>query len=239
MKSEHSPRRRAVALGAALVPAAVALAVVATAGAAPIRGSVEVPRDYTEPASEEGPARYYWEEWNGVLDPKPNRIDVPRRISVVLLGEAGETGRPESFVKLQGGALSPSTMVMQAGSTLRIQNTDGAAHELHADGIEAFTPLQTAPGNARTVSLPGEAGHFVIRDAVYPHVEGHLHVVPNLAARAELDARGQYRFEDVGPGNYTLKVFFDDREVHSAEVEVPQRELTIDPVSLDLSADSQ
>ena len=239
MKSEHSPRRRAVALGAALVSAALALALVATAGAAPIRGSVEVPRDYTEPTSEEGPARYYWEEWNGVLDPKPERLDVPKRVAVVLLGEAGEGGRPESFVKLHGGALAPSTMVMQAGSTLRIQNTDSASHELFTDGIEGFTALQTAPGNARTVSLPGEAGHFVVKDAVYPHVEGHLHVVTNLAARAEVNSRGQYEFEDVAPGTYTLKVFFDEREVHSTEVEVPQRELTIDPVSLDLSADSQ
>lgn len=238
MKSEHSPRRRAVALGAALVSAALALALVATAGATPIRGSVEVPRDYTPPADEDGPALYYWEEWNGVLDPKPQRIEVPRRVAVVLVGES-EGARPESFVKLQGGAFDPSTMVMQAGSTLRIQNTDPMAHHLYSETVDAFAPNQLASGAARSVTLPGEAGHHVIRDEVYPHIEGHLHVVADLAARAEVDARGNYVFEDVEPGTYTLEAYFDDRKVHSQEIEVPQRELTIDPVSLDLSAASQ
>lgn len=237
MRSKHWPRRRAVALGTAVVAVSVALAAATTAGAIPVRGSVEVPRDYTPPETE-GPASYYWQEWNGVLDPKPDRLDVPERIAVVLLGET-TGGRPESFVKLSGGALSPSTMVMQAGSTLRIQNTDPASHELYAEGIEGFTPLQTAPGNARTISLPGEAGHHVIGDALYPHIEGHLHLVPNLAARATIDARGSYVFEDVEPGTYTLKVYFDGRELHSQEIEAPQRELTLDPVSLDLSAASQ
>ena len=223
--------------GAVLIGVAVTLLVVATAAAIPVRGTLEVPRDFAPPQPTGAAAGFYWEEWNGVLEPRPRRLDVPRRISVVLLGQT-EGERPDSTVRLEGGALTPSTLVVQAGSTLRIQNTDGAAHELYSDSIEGFSALQTAPGNARTVQLPSEAGHHVIRDRLYPHVVGHLHLVPNLVARGEVGSDGRYLFADVPEGNYTLEVHYDDRKLHSQQVEVSGA-LNVDPVRLDLSAASQ
>jgi plastocyanin len=223
--------------GAILIAAAVALLAVATAAAVPVRGSLEVPRDFTPPEATGAAAGFYWEEWNGVLEPRPRRLDVPRELAVVLLG-ATDADRPGSTVKLQGGALMPSTMVVQAGTTLRIQNTDGCAHELHAEGIEGFSPLQTAPGNARSIELPSQVGHHVIRDRLYPHVEGHLHLVPNLVARATVADDGKYVFDDVPEGEYTLEVYYDDRKVHSQEIQV-SGQLAVDPVRLDLSAASQ
>lgn len=196
-----------------------------------------MPRDYSPPQPTGAAAGFYWEEWNGVLEPRPRRVDVPREIAVVLLGSTdGE--RPDSTVRLEGGALSPSTMIVQAGSTLRIQNTDGAGHELFSENIEGFSPLQTAPGNARTIQLPSEVGHHVIRDRLYPHVEGHMHLVPNLVARGEVGSDGRYVFADVPAGNYTLEVYYDDRKLHSQPIEVSGA-LTVDPVRLDLSAASQ
>lgn len=223
--------------GAVLIAVAVALLVGATAAAIPVRGTLELPRDYSPPAATGAAAGFYWEEWNGVLEPRPRRVDVSREVAVVLLGST-EGERPDSTVRLQGGALHPSTMIVQAGSTLRVQNTDGAAHELFSEGIEGFSPLQTAPGNARTIQLPSEAGHHVIRDRLYPHVEGHLHLVPNLVARGEVASDGRYVFADVPEGNYTLEVYYDDRKLHSQPVEVSGA-LTVDPVRLDLSAASQ
>ena len=229
MKRNSSPPRRLI--GATLLAVAAGSLAVATALAVPVRGTLQVPREYTPPAS--AGSAFYWEEWNGVLDPQPRRIDVPRALAVVLLGTSdGE--RPGSTVKLSGGTFLPSTVVVQAGSTLRIQNTDGCAHELFADGLEDFSALQTAPGNARSIPLPSQVGHHVIRDRLYPHVVGHVHIVPNLLARASVTSDGRYVFEDVPEGSYTLKVFYDDREVHSREIEVDGG-LTIDPVSLDLS----
>lgn len=237
MKSNNRYRRRL--FGAVLVAGGAALLIVATAAAVPIRGSVQVPRDSRPPQrAEDLPDPFYWEEWNGVLDPRSQRLDAQRQLSVVLLGDT-DAPRPESAVKLRGGAFMPSTMVVQAGSTLRIENTDGCAHELFSETLEGFGPLQTAPGNARTASLPQEPGHHVIRDRLYPHVVGHVHVVANLVARAQLADDGKYEFDDVAPGHtYTVKVFFEDREVHSQEVEVTQG-ISLDPVSLNLSAASQ
>lgn len=236
MKLVHSPRRRQ--LGAILVSIAAALTAVATASAVPVRGTLQVPREHTPPGQADAPDSFYWEEWNGVLDPRPRRLDVPREIAVVLLG-ATEGERPDPTVKLEGGALMPATMVVQAGATLRIQNTDPCAHELYVDGIDGFAALQTAPGNARTVRLPAEPGHHVIRDRLYPHVVGHLHLVSDLAARATVGDDGRYVFDDVGDGNYALKAYYGDREVHSRQIEVGGGALNVDPISLDLSAASQ
>ncbi len=237
MQPTPSPRRRLA--GAVVVACATACFVVATAAAVPIRGTLEVPRDYTPPArAENAPAPFYWEEWNGVLDPKPHRLDVRREIAVAVVGQAEGWSAPASVVKLQGGGLMPSTIVVQAGSTLRIENTDGCAHELFSEGIEGFGPLQTAPGNARTITLPAQAGTHEIRDRLYPHVLGHVHVLPNLLARATVGADGRYELGDVPQGTHTLEVFHAARQVHSRQVEVA-REITLDPVPLNLAAAAQ
>jgi len=231
--SRRIPRVLVAAVGALL-----GIAVGTTAAAVPIRGSVQLPRDFAPPseARENGPAGFYWEEWNGVLDLRPPRLDVEREIAVVLTGEGDSPG---SDFQLSGGALRPSTMVARSGDMLRIANTDPCAHELFADGIEGLAVLQTAPGNARTLALT-QVGHWLIQDRLYPHVKGYLHVIADLVARGTVQQDGRYAFSDVAPGGYTLKVFYRDRMVHSQRVEVEEgRELTIEPVALDLTTPRQ
>jgi len=211
--------------------------VATTATAIPVSGRLDIPRNFAPPHVEsEGPAGYYWQERNGVIDARPPRVDVPREVAAVLLGDI--ENRPDSSFQIQGGNLLPSTLVVQAGSNLRIQNTDGCSHELFVLDMEAFAALQTAPGNARTVQLPGEASHFVIQDRIHPHVKAHVHIVTNLVARARLGDDGRFSFEDVPPGTYTLKVYYGELEVGSREIVVEDgRDLTIEePLSLTLPA---
>jgi hypothetical protein len=209
-----------------------------TALAVDITGRLAVPRDLSPPPDPTtGPAFFYWEEANGFLESRDRRIDFRREAAVVLTGTLSEGERPASEFRISGGALMPSTMVAQQGTQLRIINTDACAHELFAEGLEGFTPLPTPPGDARTLALPGP-GSYPVRDRIYAHVKGHLHVITDLVARAELDGVGGFRFRNVPPGNYTLKVFYGDREVGSRPVEVDDtRELAIEePVTINLSA---
>jgi hypothetical protein len=225
----HTPRLSAVLIG--LLPVAAS----ATALAGDVAGRLQVPSSATAPrvvAAEDGPKPFYWEEWAGYFPPAERRLDVPRELAVVLVG-AGAA--PESSFLIQGGTLMPSTLVARAGTTLRLENRDGCSYELSAAGLDGFSSLQTAPGNARTVPIP-QAGKWVIGDRQYTHVQAHLHVIADLVARAELNAEGRFEFKAVPAGEYTLKVFFRDRELVSSPVVVTERALEIDPIQLNLSA---
>lgn len=217
-------------MGVLLGIALLGLATTAMAGA--VSGSLELPSELPAAARDEHPP-YYWEEWNGFLDSKPRRVDAPRDVAVVLLGQGPG---PANEFKIFGGDLMPTTMVARTGADIRIVNTDGCAHELYSDDIEGLTALSTAPGNARSFPAPAP-GSYVIRDRVYGHVEGHLHVVGNLVARAVPDESGRYTFGEIAPGTYTVKVFYGAREVGSKEVEVTSSSLTVDPIRLNLAAE--
>ncbi|MFW6051275.1 MAG: hypothetical protein ACODAU_08885 [Myxococcota bacterium] len=213
-----------------LVASTLAFGLAATAGATTVRGTLEVRGKIANPGNEDlgAPLKPYWEEWNGFLEVRRADANPARALSVVLVGKAA--GPPVGCDHaLRDGDLAPTTMVGAKGTTLRIENTDGCAHELYADGIDAFGPLQTAPGNARTVPL-GETGHFVVRDRLYPHVVGHLHVVENLVACAEVDEKGRYRFTDVPEGDHTLQVYRGDAKVASQPVEASGRVVTLGPI---------
>jgi len=227
MRGKRSHQVVAVLSGALL-----GLALATTAAATTITGSVTVPPNYTPPSPEAGAAPFYWQEWNGFLEPRPRRLDPRRDIAIVLVG-TGEA--PPNEFNLSGGDLLPSVLVASPGSDVRIQNTDGCAHELYSDDIEGLSALSTAPGNARSFAAPAN-GHYQLRDRLYGHVDGHLHVISNLVARATPDGAGRYSFEGVEPGTYTVKVFHGEREISSTEVEIATTPVTIDPITLQLAA---
>lgn len=208
------------------------VATATTALAVDVRGSLRAPADYGQlPAEPEEEQRrnHYWEEWNGVVEPRPRRFDASRELAVVLTG-AGEMLPDQPGFSFSQGALRPSTIVERVGATLRIQNTDPVRHQLFAEGV--LNPTPTSPGGARTETLSA-AGSWPLGDQLYAHVRGHLHVVPDLVARATVQPDGTFVFRAVPAGSYVLKVFHGERELHSAPITVPEeRELVVDPIAI-------
>lgn len=225
--------RRSRALIAMLV-LALAGATTATAVAVDVRGTLRVPDDFGRPAAETEEERrrnHYWDEWNGFLDPRPRGFDAARDLAVVLTGE-GEMVEHEDRFAIANGGLMPTTLVQRAGVRLEIVNTDPVTHQLYAEGLEGFGETPIAPGRMRPIDV-AEPGSWPIRDRLYEHVRGHLHVIPDLIARATIESNGHYHFTNVSPGTYTLKIFHGSEMVHSQEgVVVEERELTIEPVAL-------
>lgn len=212
---------------------ALAVGTAATAWAVEVRGTLRVPADYGRRAAdaEEERRNHYWDEWNGFLDPRPARFDPSRELAVVLTGE-GPMAPSQPGLAVTNGALSPSTAVARAGVEMEIANRDPVTHQLFAEGLSDFGATPTAPGLTRrqTVAQPGS---WPLRDQLYDHVRGHLHVLPDLVARAAVQADGSFVFHEVPPGTYTLKVFHGERELHSAQVTVPEdRELVVDPIAI-------
>lgn len=226
MRSRHLRRRPGKVVGVAALVGI--LAATASVFAVPVRGTLEGTRDLGSAATV--PNQYWSKIRNGAVDVRDDRIDPRRELAVVLTGEGGDPVGCD--YGLDGGDLMPRTIVVKAGTTLRIVNSDGCSHELEAEGIEGFSALSTAPGNARAVPIPS-AGNFALTDRLYPHISGHVHAIADLVACGTIEASGAFAFEDVPVGTYTLKVFRGDREVASAPVEVGEAgPVTLEPISL-------
>jgi len=197
------------------------LGLVGSALAGDVSGRITVAPGYrpTAPADDDAPRDHTWEEWNGVLPVLAVRFRPERELLAVLTGPGSAAPTGCSF-RLKNGGLSPSTLAAKAGQDLDIQNLDGCSHELFVEGISEFSPLTTAPQGGRSVRMPSQAGTHLIQDALYPHVQGHLHIVSDLVACGQVQPGGAYRFTDVAPGDYTLRIFHGSEELAQQPVTV-------------------
>jgi len=205
-------RRTAVAFGLTLA-ALLSLTLPTNALAGDVRGVIEIAPDFhpIEPSLDE-PRDHLLEQPNGVVPVAPVRFVAPEELSVVLIGDSAEPPVGCSYA-LRGGGLTPATMVAKAGTELELENYDGFSYELHVNGIEGFAAGPILPGSIRSIRVPTTVGVFSIHDAVQPHVQGRLHVIPDLVACGVIAANGEYRFRDVVPGEYTVRVYFQDEVV--------------------------
>jgi len=197
-----------------------------------IRGSVKAGDSKPKPTENVRPP--YWHEWNGFIEPKKNSgNDFAREVAVVLIGD--EAMEDAVSVAMQDGTLSPSTIVMQKGSSLRLRNDDDFTHQLYAQGLSQFDAVETSSGQARQLQVDQE-GSFPVFDRLAPYVRGYLHVLPKISKVANPQSDGTFKFENVAPGNYTLKVFRGGSEVSSTTLEVAdKRELVVDPISVEVN----
>lgn len=210
----------------------------ATALAMDVTGSVRAAPDYVARVRRGQPAThaYYWEEWNGFLEPRPDTIDLSREIAVVLIGNAPEPANHNVTIQWRGGSLLPSTIVVRPGTILAIENHDDVIHELSSRGMSEIAAEATGAGSTRRTLALTRPGHYVLSDSLVPHATGHLHVVPNVVAVAKPDATGAFTFSEVPAGQYTLKIFHGEREVSTRPVEVTEgHALTVDPITLTAS----
>lgn len=226
------PRARSLLLATAVsATTAVALLIANDALAGPVRGELNLPDDQVN-TEEEGPRPYYWNAWNGFLEPRKRTMNPQRELAVVLTG----SGVPNPIgceYRIVGGDLQPRTIVTKGGASLRIENRDGCTHELQSEGIEGFAPLATAPGNARAINIPSGGPHE-LSDRLYGHIHGWVIGLDDLVACATIAPDGKYQFESVPAGEYTLTIYRDGEEVTSQPVAVTgDAPLAIDPITLE------
>lgn len=221
-----------MSLLATLCVSTVPIAPIATAVAGEVRGQLilgSLPKAGPSNADKPPRAAFNWELENGVKEVLPERTK-PRELAVVLLG-AATMASDRVEVSITGGALLPGTLVVRTNSTVRIRNDDEIGHELYAAGLDGFSPEATSPGAVRSVHLT-KPGSWPLQDRLAVHSRAQLHVLPNLAAVAKLEANGNYAFSDVASGKYTLKVLRGPDELVSKEIELTDKQLTVDPLAL-------
>ena len=135
----------------------------------------------------------------------------------------------------RGGGLAPSTIAARSGTTVRIENRDAFTHELSVSGLPGFTPLESGPGKARAIPVPA-GGPWELGDRIYGHVDGHLHSMRELVACATVTASGRFRFDNVPPGPYSLRILRGSEQVATRRVTVPAgKTLKVDPLNMSKS----
>jgi len=185
------------------------------------------------PATSPKPPRpaFNWEIDNGVKEVLRDRVAATRELAVVLVGPGASTLPDHIEIALSGGTLLPSTVVVRAGTTVRIRNDDEIGHELYADGLDGLSPEATSPKAIRSVHLT-KPGSWPLHDRLAPHAHAQLHVLVDLLAVAKVESNGTFAFSDVAPGKYTLKVLHGADEIATREIEVGDKALALDPLSL-------
>jgi plastocyanin len=211
------------------------LLVASTADAGDVKGNVRATEEVKLKAVE-GVRAPYWQEWNGFIDPKKASFDYAREVAAVLIGP--QPTKDSVTVVLKNGTLTPSTIVAQVGTTLRIRNEDDFGHELVVDKLKGFDAVETSPGSTRSIVME-QTGAFEVRDRLAPYVHGHLHVIAKLTQVVNPSADGSFAFKDVPAGPYTLKVFRGGKEVSTAELEVGSKDTEVDTIPLPPAADGK
>jgi hypothetical protein len=212
--------------------AAAVLVAFGGAAAESVEGSVRGNAS-AEASSESSEQDYYWKVWNGALPEQREKND-HSDVLAVLTGKF--TGPPIgcSF-GFRGGGLDPSTIAARSGTTVRVENRDAFTHELSVDGLPGFTPLESGPGKARAVPVPA-GGPWQVGDRIYGHINGHLHSMRELVACARVTASGRFRFDNVPPGPYSLRILRGSEQVATRRVTVPaSKTLKVDPLSMSKS----
>lgn len=172
------------------------------------------------------------EEWNGFVQLRDFRPDPSRELAVVLTGSGSAVGLEQPFLMRNGNSF-PYTWVIRPDTPLRIRNADGVTYHLQAVGLDQFSSAPTPPESVREISIAAP-GHYAISDADYPHVRATLHVIPDLIARAEVNAEGQFVFRGVAAGSYQLRFFAGEREVATAQTVTLEGDgnLQIEPITI-------
>ena len=175
----------------------------------------------------------YWRVWNGVIPLRAAR-DTFDSVAIVLTG-TGTSNLSSCSYSMKDGGIAPSTWVVRKNAELKLKNQNAWTHELYADGVRGFDAVATKPREVRKLRI-AESLSAPIRDRINAHVQGHLHVLDNLVACGAIGSRGDFSFESVRPGQYTLRMFSHGAELHKATVSISESGKTeLAPISLKAS----
>jgi hypothetical protein len=155
--------------------------------------------------------RFTWREPSPTVKQEFRKLsaNVTRDVCVVAFGPDNAQPHEPKLVKVTGGRITPSTLVISPGSRLSFKNTDPFPHQLYEEKNAAWAANPTAPGSTREWAATG-AGLHVIRDMLFPSVVMYV-VVDAKAVEFDFpDREGTFEM-NLPAGTYTIKAFFDGK----------------------------
>ena len=144
----------------------------------------------------------------------PQAVGQRRRATSASSPSAPAPRRPTSpwSVKLTGGRLTPATIVLSPGSRLSFKNADPFPHVLYEVGNDKWAANPTAPGSTRDWAAHDAGAARHPRPALPERRHVRRRSIPNAVEFAMPDRDGAFAMA-VPPGDYTLKAFFEGKQV--------------------------
>ncbi len=216
------------------------LLLVSPAHATKMSGKVMIKNSFVEALEKKdherakGSKAYYWQLPNGLLPVRPPRLSLSGDIAVVLFKENGDDSSPDSKKKIivETGQLERNVIVTRPGSTLEFMNESPYVHELYSPELPNFKPEAQSKGAFRPIEFKNE-GIFEVRCKRMPGFLGYVVVTGGEDVAVKSD--GTFA-DEIEPGKYTLKVFFDGAWIHKQSFTAEERKM--DPLSVTLTAPS-
>jgi hypothetical protein len=209
--------RSATLVVALVLPTALAAGVSWAGGGGSVRGKLAgweklMPQVYVDAAKPDS-HRYNWREPSPTVkqDFRKLSANVSRDACVVAIGAGNAQPHEPIAVKITGGRLSPSTVVLSVGSRISFKNVDPFPHVLYEVEDPKWAPNPTGPSSTREWAATAPGVH-TIRDQLFPSVVMHVLVDPAATEFAMPDHDGAFSMP-LPAGEYTLKVFFDGKQV--------------------------
>jgi plastocyanin len=170
-----------------------------------------VPQVYAEAAAD--PHRYTWREPSPTVKSEFRKLsaNVSRDVCVVATSVAPAQAHEPIAVRLTGGRLTPATIVLSPGSRLSFKNLDPLSHTLYEVGNDKWAANTTASGSNRDWAATTPGLH-VIRDQLFPSVAMYILVDAGAVEYAAPDRDGAFSMA-VTPGDYTVRIFFEGKQV--------------------------
>lgn len=114
----------------------------------------------------------------------------------------------------------PHTLIMRAGTSLIVHNSDHALHNFHVynENISIANEAQPEGAPPREITALSKPGIYKAICDVHPWMRGFICVAEH-PYYAITDSTGSFTLSDVPPGTYSLKVFRDNWHVEEVKNE--------------------
>lgn len=159
----------------------------------------------------------------------------PSVVTLTPRGGAAEAPPPDEIALLDqlGLAFTPMALLVRAGQTIEIANSESLAHNVHVTFMDNDSTVYIAdmdPADRTQIMLERQGGYDVMCD-VHPGMRAFIFVTAApYATFAEVD--GSFVIPNVPPGSYTASVWSVDPDLRR---QLPV-ELTGDDAPIDLTA---
>ncbi len=198
---------------------ATGLAGPAASGAAPnVRGKISgyeklVPDVYADAARLDA-KRFTWREPSPSVATQFRVLSAnPSRDICIAVTAATPQEKQEFGMRITGGRVIPTTIVVTPNTTLSFKNYDPFKHRLYIvnGNTKVLVPEDVQPNNVRSWAPQG-AGKFEIRDELFPSIHSYVIVDPQVVSVTYPGRDGSFGF-NVPAGDYVLKAFFNGHPV--------------------------
>lgn len=184
-----------------------------------LAGTLQLPAKLSYRVSFKAPG--YWRGLqNEVLNRLPPLVDPRQRMVVALAGKGlSKEVAVKAEVRMADMRFWPPVLPVHRKQTVSFINDDKVEHKVISDGDDKTVPAMPLPAGTKGRHSFPNLGTYRVTCTEVPHMKGTV-LVLDEPQFARVDASGLFYFPVIPDGQYTLKVWYEGKWIHSQKVEV-------------------